>query len=63
MKYKGGFLPLIAAALASIIGGIAGGFIERGIAGKGIYAKKKKKKKAGGLYLNPYSKKTVLGCF
>ncbi len=55
MKHKGGFLPMIAAALAPIIGGIAGGFIEREIAGKVIY-KKKKNKKAAGLYLNPYPK-------
>ncbi len=60
MKHKGGFLPLIAAALAPIIGGIAGGFIERGIAGKGIYKKRSPKKKnnkknaGSGLYLNPY---------
>ena len=45
MKHKGGFLPLIAAALAPIIGGIAGGFIEREIAGSGIYKKRKKKLK------------------
>ena len=37
MKHKGGFLPLIAAALAPILGGVAGGLIEREIAGSGIY--------------------------
>ena len=36
MRHKGGFLPLIAAALAPIIGGIAGGFIEKEIAGSGL---------------------------
>ena len=63
MKHKGGFLPLIAAALAPIIGGVAGGLIEKEIAGSGIYqeecnCKKKKKsgkkKKGSGMYLNPY---------
>ena len=64
MKHRGGFLPLIAAALAPIIGGIAGGLIEREIAGSGIYKKKKRsskkknKKNAGsGMYLNPYYNK------
>ena len=66
MKHKGGFLPLIAAALAPIIGGVAGGFIEREIAGSGIYKKKPKQKKkatskrksvqGSGMYLNPYYK-------
>tara|TARA_Y100000310_G_scaffold176703_1_gene176812 strand:+ start:1798 stop:2265 length:468 start_codon:yes stop_codon:yes gene_type:complete len=51
MKHKGGFLPLIAAALAPVIGGIAGGLIERKIAGKGIY--QRKKNAGSGLYLNP----------
>ena len=64
MKHRGGFLPLIAAALAPVIGGIAGGLIEREIAGSGIYKskskKKKKKKKAGsGMYLSPYYKRIV----
>ena len=59
MKHKGGFLPLIAAALAPIIGGVAGGLIEKEIAGSGIYeedcsCKKKKKKIGSGMYLNPY---------
>ena len=48
MNHKGGFLPLIAAALAPVIGGIAGGLIERKIAGSGI---------GKGMYLNPYTKK------
>ena len=50
MKHKGGFLPLLAAALAPIIGGVAGGLIEKEIAGSGIY----NKKNGAGLYLNPY---------
>ena len=66
MKHKGGFLPLIAAELAPIIGGIAGGLIEREIADSGIYKKKntspkKKKMKSGqgsGMHLNPYYKKS-----
>ena len=36
MKCKGGFLPILAAALAPVIGGIAGGLIEREIAGSGV---------------------------
>ena len=44
MKHKGGFLPLMAAALAPIIGGVAGGLIEREIAGSGIYKKKNNKR-------------------
>ena len=62
MKHKGGFLPLLAAALAPIIGGVAGGLTEKEIAGSGLRhkkckkgKKKKKKRKSGsGMYLNPY---------
>ena len=36
-NHRGGFLPLIAAALAPIIGGVAGGLIEKEIAGSGIH--------------------------
>ena len=36
LHHKGGFLPLIAAALAPIIGGVAGGLIEKEIAGSGL---------------------------
>ena len=67
MKYTGVFLPLIAAVLAPILGGVAGGLIEKEIAGSGIYHKKcgkykrkkkdgkqKKRKKGSGMYLNPY---------
>ena len=32
MHHKGGFLPLIAAALAPVFGAIAGGLIQKGIA-------------------------------
>ena len=63
MKHKGGFLPLIAAALAPVIGGVAGGLIEREIAGSGIFLGKKKKNKkkvkskgGSGMYLNPYKR-------
>ena len=31
MKHKGGFLPLLAAALIPLISGVAGGLIEKGI--------------------------------
>ena len=55
MKHKGGFLPLIAAALAPIIGGVAGGLIEKEIAGSGIYKQECGCKKTGdGMHLNPY---------
>ena len=37
MKHKGGFLPLLAAALGPIIAGVAGGLIEKGIAGSGLF--------------------------
>ena len=36
-NHRGGFLPLLAAALASVIGGVAGGLIEKEIAGSGIH--------------------------
>ena len=62
MKHRGGFLPLLAAAIAPILGGVAGGLIEKEIAGSGLRhkkckkgKKKKKKRKSGsGMYLNPY---------
>ena len=57
MKHRGGFLPLLAAAIAPILGGVAGGLIEKEIAGSGMYEcrKKTKKRKSGsGMYLNPY---------
>lgn len=37
MKHKGGFLPLLLAALGPIIAGVAGGLIEKGIAGSGVF--------------------------
>ena len=40
MKHKGGFLPLLAAALVPLISGVAGGLIEKGIAGSGIHPPK-----------------------
>ena len=49
---QGGFIPLIAAALAPVIGGIAGGLIEKSIVGKGI--KSKASQEGNGLYLNPW---------
>ena len=36
LHHKGGFLPLLFAALAPIIGGVAGGLIEKEIAGSGL---------------------------
>ena len=54
MKHKGGFLPLLAAALAPVIGGVAGGLIDKAIAGSGIYKEGRKKKMGSGMYLNPY---------
>ena len=66
MKHKGGFLPLLFAALAPILGGVAGGLIEKEIAGSGIYicedCKKKvgKKQKGSGMYLNPYMGRRVV---
>ena len=57
MKHRGGFLPLLAAAIAPILGGVAGGLIEKEIAGSGLCKcrKKTKKRKSGsGMYLNPY---------
>ena len=35
-RCRGGFLPLLAAALAPVLGGVAGGLIEREIAGSGV---------------------------
>jgi len=40
MHCKGGFLPLLAAVLAPVIGGVAGGLIEREIAGSGVHLPK-----------------------
>ena len=64
LHHRGGFLPLIAAALAPILGAVAGGLIEKEIAGSGIrsvkpWNRKKPKlysieKHGTGLYLNPW---------
>ena len=57
MKRRGGFLPLIAAALAPVLGDIAAGAIERGIAGSRIHTPYRTSGSHGtgsGLYLNPY---------
>ena len=56
MRHSGGFLPLIA-ALAPVLGGIAAGAIERGIAGSGLGARTSGchgLNQGQGLYLNPY---------
>ena len=58
MHHSGGFLPLIA-ALAPVLGGIAAGAIERGIAGSGLHGPHRTsgchgKCQGQGLYLNPY---------
>ena len=55
-RHEGGFLPLLAAILGPVLGGVAGGLLSKG---KGLtFGKKKKKKtdkKAGnGMYLNPW---------
>ena len=54
MRHKGGFLPLIAAALAPVIGGIAGGIIEKEISGSGLPKLYTVKKCGKGLKLNPW---------
>ena len=67
-NHRGGFLPLLAAALAPVIGGVAGGLIEKEIAGSGLrnwkgehsrsYGGKIKlytmEKHGAGMFLNPY---------
>ena len=59
-RHKGGFLPLLAAVLGPVLGGVAGGLLSKG---KGLKIGKQKKKKrktklhipAGrGMYLNPW---------
>ena len=69
MKHKGGFIPLIAAALAPILGGVAGGLIEKSIAsgsGLGRFSGTKPwwhggnvklytvEKRGDGMFLNPW---------
>ena len=67
-NHQGGFLPLLAAALAPVIGGVAGGLIEKELAGSGLrnwkgqrpgsYGGKIKlytmEKHGMGMFLNPY---------
>ena len=70
MRHKGGIIPLIASLLAPILGGVAGGLIEKEIAGSGLHPPKlifgKKKTRSpsiafqiepahgNGLYLKPW---------
>lgn len=77
MHHKGGFLPLLAAFLAPILGGVAGGLIENEIAGSGLHPPKlifgKKKSRSpstvfqidpahgDGLYLSPWKGDFKLG--
>ena len=58
-NHKGGFLPILAAALAPVIGGIAGGLIEKEIGGSGIGARQPRRlytieKRGSGMFLNPW---------
>ena len=46
--HKGGFLPLLLAALAPVLGGVVGGVIEKEISGSGIGQKGCRKKKVSG---------------
>ena len=50
MHCKGGFLPLLAALLAPIIGGVAGGLIEKEIAGSGVHLPKVVWRKRSGVF-------------
>ena len=51
--HSGGFISLIAAMLAPVIGGIAGGLLEKSISGSGIQGNPQG---GAGLYLSPYPK-------
>ena len=64
-NHKGGFLPLLAALAAPIIGGVAGGLIEKEIAGSGLTVFRGKpvwrgpklytvEKRGSGMFLNPW---------
>ena len=69
VQHKGGFLPLLLAALAPILGGVIGGVAERAIAGSGIrlpacdgtvFWKRKNRtmklsSNGSGLFLSPYT--------
>ena len=46
--HKGGFLPLLLAALAPVLGGVVGGVIEKEISGSGLGQKGCRKKKVSG---------------
>ena len=46
--HKGGFLPLLLAALAPVLGGVVGGVIEKEISGSGIHQKGCRKKTVSG---------------
>ena len=54
MHHKGGWLPLIAAALGPIIGGLIGGLIEKKVSGKGIPKLYTMERHGSGMYLNPW---------
>ena len=64
-NHKGGFLPLLAAALAPILGGVIGGVAEKAIAGSGLTVFRGKpvwrrpklytvEKRGSGMFLNPW---------
>ena len=54
MRHKGGFLPLLAAALGPIIAGIAGGLIEKGIAGSGLFQQHWPNNRSQGIFKSPH---------
>ena len=64
-NHKGGFLPLLAAALAPVIGGVIGGVVEKEISGSGLTTFRGKpvwrgpklytvEKRGSGMFLNPW---------
>ena len=64
-NHKGGFLPLLAAALAPVLGGVIGGVVEKEIAGTGLTVFRGKpvwrgpklytvEKRGSGMFLNPW---------
>ena len=63
LQHRGGFLPLLLAALAPILGGVIGGVVEKSIAGSGIHdiiwrknnRTMKLTSQGKGLFLSPYS--------
>ena len=54
MHHKGGFLPLILAALAPMLGGLLGGLIEKKVSGRGLPQLYTMTSQGSGLYLNPW---------